>query len=193
MIKHSIPALTLLMLGLATPVMAQADSLSLPSGANIAVQVIDTVILDDAEPRKADVLLKPTASDTGDYDLPSHCLITADARLDGERVRLTAKTLTCIEASGDDSEIFTGELSASAVDLDGNGGVEACSDTTGGGNQCQSAELTPEHPFQLRLGRELSLEPQANPSAQINERRRQANGEGIANPIPSERPDPDDQ
>ena len=191
MIKSTRSTLALFAVAMSLPLAAQAGSLSLPAGASVAVEVIDTTSLDINSTSQADVLLKPTAAASGEYDLPNHCLITADARLDGERIRLSASTLTCIEANADDSEIFSGELSAIAEDLDGNIGVSAC--VEGSGSDCQRAELVPGEAFQLRLRGELALKAQENPSAQINERRRQANGEGVANPVPGERPDPDAQ
>nr|WP_163503576.1 hypothetical protein [Halomonas socia] len=191
MIKSTRSTLALFAVAMSLPLAAQAGSLSLPAGASVAVEVIDTTSLDINSTSQADVLLKPTAAASGEYDLPNHCLITADARLDGERIRLSASTLTCIEANADDSEIFSGELSAIAEDLDGNIGVSAC--VEGSGSDCQRAELVPGEAFQLRLRGELALKAQENPSAQINERRRQTNGEGVANPVPGERPDPDAQ
>ena len=191
MIKSTRATLALFAVAMSLPLAAQAGTLSLPAGASVAVEVIDTTSLDVNNTSQSDVLLKPTAAASGEYDLPNHCLITADARLDGERIRLSASTLTCIEASADDSEIFSGDLSATAEDLDGNIGVPAC--VEGSGSDCQRAELVPGEAFQLRLRGELALEAQENPSAQINERRRQANGEGVANPVPGERPDPDAQ
>lgn len=191
MTKSTLSVLTLFTIAMGLPLAAQADTLALPADATVTVEVIDTTTLDADSPSQADVLLKPANGANSEYDLPSHCLITADARLNGERIRLSTKSLTCIEASADDSEIFSGELSAAAYDLEGNFGVSAC--INGAGNNCQRAELAPGQAFQLRLERELSLMAQENPSAQINERRRQADGQGIANPIPAERPDPDDQ
>ncbi|APX92797.1 hypothetical protein BWR19_07560 [Halomonas sp. 1513] len=191
MIKSTRATLALFTVAMSLPLAAQAGSLSLPAGASVAVEVVDTFTLTPDSDSQADVLLKPTAAASGEYDLPNHCLITADARLAGERIRFSASTLTCIEADADDSAIFSGELSASAEDLDGNTGVAACVD--GSGSDCQRVELVPGETFQLRLRHELALEAQENPSAQINERRRQANGEGVANPVPAERPDPDAQ
>lgn len=191
MIKPMRSALTLFAVAMSMPLAAQAGTLSLPAGASVAVEVVDTFTMTPGSGSQADVLLKPTAAASGEYDLPNHCLITADARLDGERIRFSASTLTCIEANADDSAIFSGELSASAEDLDGNTGVPAC--VEGSGRECQRVELEPGEAFQLRLRDALALEAQENPSAQINERRRQANGQGVANPLPAERPDPDAQ
>ena len=52
--------------------------------------------------------------------------------------------------------------------------------------------LEPSEGFLLQFAEALAIEPQDNPSARINEQRRQAEGTGVANPIPAERPDPDD-
>lgn len=191
MTKSTLSALTLFTIAMGLPLAVQADTLELPADAIVMAEVIDTTTLDVDSLSQSDVLLKPANGTNSEYGLPSHCLITADARLNGERIRLSTKSLTCIEASADDSEIFSGELSAAAYDLDGNFGVPACVD--GSGRECQRAELVPGQSFQLHLEHELSLMAQENPSAQINERRRQANGEGVANPLPAERPDPEDQ
>ncbi|QJQ96959.1 hypothetical protein HIO72_01410 [Halomonas sp. PA5] len=176
----------MLPLVLSLSALAHGDTLELPSGARIDVQVIDAVTLDSASPTQEDLLLKPAMSGNADYALPDHCLITADARLSGDRLRISTHHLTCIEAQGDHSEIYSGEISATAQESDGSVGVVACNNGV-----CERAELTPNHVFQLELASRLSLDPQENPSAEINERRRNANGTGTANPIPAERPDPD--
>lgn len=180
---------TLLMVGLTLPQAAMSDTLRLPEDASFAVHVIDEAHLTRDTPTLSDLILQPVASQQADYHLPEHCLITADAQLEGERVRISAKTLTCIDTHGADSEIFSGKLSASAMESDGSYAVDACIEKLG--SECERAELQPSHIFQLRLGRALALDPQDNPAARINEQRRQAEGEGIANPIPNERPDPD--
>ncbi|GGX90904.1 hypothetical protein GCM10007160_17960 [Litchfieldella qijiaojingensis] len=180
---------SLLLVGLTLPMTAMSDTLRLPEDAAFEVRVIDDALLTQETPTLSDLLLQPVTSEHARYQLPSHCLITADARLEGERVRISAKTLTCIDTQGADSEIFSGELSAAGMESDGSYAVDACIDKVDDG--CERAELRPSHVFQLRLGRELALEPKDNPAARINEQRRQAQGEGVANPIPGERPDPD--
>ncbi|MBF8221737.1 hypothetical protein [Halomonas sp. 328] len=158
----------LLSAGLSAEV-AQADTLYLPDEAVIEVAVIESVGFSADAPRYSDMLLRPVADAAGDYALPSHCLITADGLLDGDRLRVSARTLTCIATQGSESEIFSGELSASAYDDDGRFGLNACVDA-----QCSEARLEPSRAFTLQLGGELTLEPQDNPSARINEQRRQA-------------------
>ncbi|AMD00283.1 hypothetical protein [Halomonas chromatireducens] len=166
------------------PFVASAATLTLPADASVAVHVIDELTLDDETPRQDDILLSPAGGDSpASHALPEYCVLVGNARLDGERVRITAQALTCIEAKGEESEIFSGEISAAAYEMDGSYGVDACDD-----GRC---ELTPEHVFQLKLASALDIEQQDNPAARINEQRRQAEGAGIANPIPAGRPDPD--
>ncbi|PMR76913.1 hypothetical protein [Billgrantia endophytica] len=170
---------------LALPSAAFAATLSLPADASVAVQVIDDLTLDADRSRHDDILLRPVSHATdASHELPEYCVLVGDARLDGERVRITTKALTCVETDGDDSEIFSGEVSAAAYDADGSYGVAACD-----GGRC---ELTSDHVFHLQFASALEIEEQDNPAARINEQRRQADGTGIANPIPAERPDPDE-
>ncbi|TFH88106.1 hypothetical protein EQG41_04165 [Billgrantia azerbaijanica] len=182
------PTALLAALGLlALPATTVADTLELPADAQVAVTVIDRLTLDPEQARRDDILLHPVSGyDAATHELPEYCVLVGDARLDGERIRITTEALTCIEAEGGDSEIYTGELSAAAYESDGSYGVAAACD----GERC---ELTPDTPFLLQLASPLALEEQANPSAEINRQRRQAEGEGVANPLPAERPDPDDQ
>ncbi len=173
----------LLLAALFTPSLALAATLELPAEARLEVQVIDSLILDQDESRHDDILLRPVANGQGSYQLPSHCVMVGDARLEGERVRITTKSVTCIATEGSDSEIYSGEISAAAYGADGNFGIPACE-----GGRC---EVTPEQTFELRLASELAIEEQENLSERINLQRRQAEGAGVANPIPAERPDPD--
>lgn len=174
---------TLLLAALMISPLAFGATLELPSDARIEVELIDTLVLDQEEPRRDNILLRPVADGRGTHQLPDHCVMTGDARLEGERLRVTTSSVTCIATDGGDSDIFSGEMSAAAYETDGSYGLDACQ-----GGRC---ELTPAHGFELRLASDLVIEEQENPSAQINERRRQANGGGVANPIPSERPDPE--
>ncbi|WP_458527302.1 hypothetical protein [Onishia taeanensis] len=163
----------LLAIGLIVPHLAMSDTLRLPSESRIAVQVIDTLMLDTATPSRANVLLKPVVDQGAMHALPAHCLITADARLVEGRMRLSANTLTCIGVMGDTREIFSDELSAAAYDADGEFGVDAsCIASSDQG--CQRAELRPEHAFHLKLGKALAIEAQDNPSQRLNEQRRRA-------------------
>ncbi|WP_146742448.1 hypothetical protein [Onishia taeanensis] len=176
----------LLAAGLTLPNLAMGDTLRLPSEARINVQVIDTLSLDQATPSRANVLLKPavvresvdspTAADgqEASHELPSHCLITADARLVEGRIRLSANTLTCIGMMGDAREIYSGEFSAAAREANGDFGVDATC-TASNEQGCQSAELRPAHAFQLELGQALVIEAQDNPSLRLNEQRLHSN------------------
>ncbi|MGJ7457574.1 hypothetical protein ACR80S_06065 [Halomonas sp. MA07-2] len=173
----------LLLAALFTPSLALAATLELPAEARLEVQVIDSLILDQDAPRLDDILLRPVVNGQGSHELPSHCIMVGDALIEGERVRITVKSVTCIATDGGDSEIYSGEMSAAAFGADDSFGIAACE-----GPRC---EITPEHTFELRLASELSIEEQENLSERINIQRRQADGAGVANPIPAERPDPD--
>ncbi|SDJ40716.1 hypothetical protein [Billgrantia gudaonensis] len=186
MIKTPNSLLTTVGLGLLVlPTAVLADTLTLPADARVAVAVVDSITLDDAEGQRNDILLRPVGGHSAaNHALPEHCVLVGNARLDDERIRITTHALTCIEAQNSDSEIYSGEISAAAYEDDGSYGVLAnCVD-----GRC---ELAPDTPFVLQLSDALSLEQQPNPSAEINEQRRQADGEGVANPIPSEAPAPD--
>jgi len=172
----------LLLAALLSPSLAMAATLELPADARLEVQVIDSITLDQDTPRLDDILLRPAANGQGTHELPSHCIMVGDARLEGERVRITTKSVTCIATDGGDSEIYSGEMSAAAFGADDSFGIAACE-----GARC---EITPEDTFQLRLASDLSIEEQENQSERINIQRRQAEGAGVANPIPAERPDP---
>ena len=173
----------LLLAALFTPSLALAATLELPSDARLEVQVIESFTLDREASRRDDILLRPVANGQGTHELPSHCVMVGDARLDGERVRITTNSVTCIATDGGDSEIFSGELSAAAYEADGSFGIAACEE-----GRC---EISPAHTFELRLASELAIEEQENPAERINIQRREAEGAGVANPIPAERPDPD--
>ncbi|MDR9439939.1 MAG: hypothetical protein RI841_10685 [Halomonas sp.] len=169
---------------LAMPTLAMSDTLELPADATVDAQVIDVLTLSPQAPEHDDLIIHPVAGGDASHALPEYCVLIGDARLDGERIRLTTQSLTCIETDGSESEIYSGEISAAAYDTDGAFGIAACQD----GN----CRLTPEQTFQLRLASDLAIEQQDNPAAKINEQRRQADGAGVANPIPADAPDPDD-
>ena len=184
MIKNPTAMLTAAGLALLTlPATAAAATLTLPADARVAVQVIDTLTLDADSDRRDDILMRPVSDyPEATHQLPEYCVLVGNARLDGERLRITTTSLTCIEAEGGDSEIYSGEISAAAYEADGSYGVAAC--------EAGRCELTPAHAFQLQLASELVIEEQENPAEQINIQRRQADGTGVANPLPAERPEP---
>lgn len=180
-----------LLAGLAMPALAAETTLNLPAEARIDVQVIDRTTLDQNTPRKSDLLLRPVALDTtsATHRLPEYCLITADAQLDGERVSMNTQAVTCIEPEGDTRTIYSGELSAAGFDDDGGYGLGVCEAQREG--DCSRAVLTPSYVFQLDIASDTVIPALENPSEEINRQRRRANGEGIANPIPAQQPDPD--
>ncbi|WP_048307218.1 hypothetical protein [Halomonas sp. PR-M31] len=177
--------------GCAVPVFAAEAALDLPTDTRIDVQVIDRITLDDSQEEMTDVLLRPVTrgENASTQPLPHYCLITASARLNDRRVRLTTESVTCIDAEDDSPAIYSGELSAAAFENDGNFGLDTCTNEQDG--RCTKAIIEPEHHFQLNVGEGTHITAQENPSAELNRQRRQADGEGIANPIPSDRPDPD--
>lgn len=127
---------TLLLATLLAPSLVLAATLELPADANLEVQVIDTLVLDQETPRRDDILLRPAANGQGTHQLPDHCVMVGDARLEGDRVRITTSSVTCIATDGGDSEIYSGEMSAAGYGADGSFGIPACQD-----GRC---ELTPE-------------------------------------------------
>ncbi|MFQ3788253.1 hypothetical protein [Halomonas sp. A29] len=166
------------------PLHASAGTLDVPKDAVIAAQVIDDLVLEGESGRRDDILLRPVSGlDDATHELPEYCVVVGDARQDGDRLRIAAKALTCIETDGGDSDIYSGDISAAAYELDGSYGLAVCD-----AGRC---ELPSDHVFHLKLASRLEIEEQDNPSARINEQRRQADGAGVANPIPAERPDPD--
>ncbi|GEK72237.1 MULTISPECIES: hypothetical protein [Halomonas] len=166
------PTILLMATALTLPSLAMGDTLSLPADARVAMALVDDLTLDAETPRLDDVVMHPVHSERGSHRLPDYCVVTGDARRNGERVRLTASALTCIETAGADSAIYSGELTAGAYDADGDFGLAACQ-----GDRCR---LTPDDVFVLTLTRPLSLEQQANPSAEINARRRQHDADEAA-------------
>ncbi|MCA1768748.1 MAG: hypothetical protein LC652_01950 [Halomonas sp.] len=146
----------LLLAALFTPSLALAATLELPTDTRLDVQLIDSLLLNDNESRRDDILIRPAASAQGSLELPSHCVMVGDALIDGERVRITTKSVTCIATQGSDSEIYSGEISAAAYDADGSFGLAACE-----GSRC---EITPEQIFELRLASDLIIEEQENTS-----------------------------
>lgn len=180
-----------LLAGLASPVLAAPAALDLPAEARIDVEVIDSITLDRQTASRSNVLLRPVhANDSSaTHRLPDYCLITANARLETRRVQLSTRTVTCIESEDEARAIYSGELSATAVGRDGELGLAVCAAQRD--NQCMRAELAPGQVFQLSIGRDTRITALENPSEQINQQRRRADGEGVANPVPSNRPDPD--
>lgn len=166
----------ILLAGLAIPALAQT-TLSLPAEARVDVQVIDSVTLDQNTPELANVLLRPVAriGSSATHRLPDYCLITADARLVDQGMRLSTNTVTCIEAEGDNRAIFSGELSAAAFERDGGFGLDVCTERRDG--RCTSATLEPSHAFQLSIGRDTEIAELDNPAEEINEQRRNADSE----------------
>lgn len=166
----------ILLAGLATPALAQT-TLSLPAKARVDVQAIDSVTLDRNTPELANVLLRPVEREgsSATHRLPDYCLITADAQLDNQDMRLSTSTVTCIEAEGDNRAIFSGELAAAAFERDGSLGLDVCTASRDG--QCMSATLEPSHVFQLSIGRDTEIEALDNPAENINEQRRNVDSE----------------
>lgn len=183
-IPDAIRSVSGLVLFLLLPLHASANTLSVPGNAVVAFQVIDDLVLEGESERRDDILLRPVSGfENTTHELPEYCVVVGDARQDGDRLRVTAKALTCVETEGGDSDIYNGEISAAAYEMDGSYGLAVCD-----AGRCA---LPSDHVFHLKLASGLEIEEQDNPSARINEQRRQADGAGVANPIPAERPDPD--
>lgn len=175
----------LLAAALMMPALAMSDTLELPADAILDAQLLTELTLSAQDAERSDLIILPVAEGEASHTLPEYCVLIGDARLSDDRIRLTADSLTCIETDGSESAIYSGEISAAAYETDGSYGIAACQN-----GECR---LRPEQTFQLHLASELSIEQQQNPAAEINEQRRQAEGDGVANPIPAEAPDPDNE
>ncbi|HAA45817.1 MAG: hypothetical protein XD36_1027 [Halomonas sp. 54_146] len=165
-----------------TSLYAAEATLSLPSKATVGVEVIETLTFESNQTRLSDILLHPTQSADASHSLPEYCVIIGNAQLVDERIRVTTHEATCIETHAADSNIFTGAFSASAYAEDGLYGI-AC--------ETSPCTLSPGQTFLLTLDEAVDIEELDNPSAELNQQRRQANGEGVANPIPRDQATPD--
>lgn len=181
-IKTPLLASSLLSALLVAPLSASAATLSLPDAATVGVEVVDAISFTDGQSRQEGILLRPADISQASHTLPEYCVIVGDAQRDDARVRITTHDVTCIETDEADSSIFSGEIDAAVYGDDGQYGV-SCNDA--------SCELASGHAFTLTLNAPLEITERDNPSARINETRRQTDGEGVANPIPADRPDPD--
>ncbi|MDQ7731090.1 hypothetical protein QT231_00145 [Halomonas sp. SpR1] len=169
----------------ATPFLAVASeaTLSLPNEATVGVEVVEELAFESNQTRLNDILLHPTQAASASHSLPEYCVIIGSAHLVDERIRVTTQEATCIETHDADSNIFTGEFSASAYDKEGQYGI-ACEGT--------ACSLSPGQAFLLTLDQPVEIKEQDNPSAELNEQRRQVDGEGIGNPVPREESVPDE-
>lgn len=166
---------------LATPLYAADSTLTLPSGASVGVEVVEDHHFSEAQPRLNNMLLHPIQTESATHELPEYCVLVANAQVSNERIRITTQDATCIETHDAESTIFSGAFKASAYAEDSQYGLPCP------GGACT---LVPGDAFVLTLDESISITAQDNPSAEINAMRRQANGEGVANPIPAERPEP---
>lgn len=161
--------LTLLTALLALPALSQAQgqpgTLTLPADASVEMAVITPLTLDKSTPRASNIIIHPVSKGSGSHTLPDYCVITGDAQIDDGRLRVTSEKMTCIEAEGGNSAIYSGELVAGAYDGDGNFSLPVCN-----GGSCK---LTPDDSFLLILNDAVAIEQQSNPSAEINAQRRQ--------------------
>ncbi|GGC83451.1 hypothetical protein [Vreelandella lutescens] len=165
-----------------SPLHAEESTLKLPSGAKVGVEVVEALSFDSNQTRYTDILLHPKQANGTTHSLPEYCLLVANAQLNGDRIRITTQDATCIETHDSESAIYSGDFAASAYAEDGQYGL-AC--------DSGACSLEPGQTFILALEESIHIEAQGNPSAEINATRRQADGDGVANPIPGERPDPD--
>ncbi|WP_404475043.1 hypothetical protein LG301_08355 [Vreelandella venusta] len=172
---------TLIGSALAAPLQAADNSLTLPGGASIGVEVVESLHLSEEQSRIADILLHPAPADSTTHELPEYCVLVANAQLSGNRIRMTTQDATCIETDEAESAIYSGAFKASAYSDDGQYGL-AC--------DSGACTLSPGDSFVLTLDESVDISAQDNPSAEINAARRETNGEGVANPTPGDRPSP---
>ncbi len=168
----------------ATPVYAAAAgaTLSLPYEATVGVEVVEELTFESNRARLNNILLHPAQAAGASHSLPEYCVMVGNAQLVDGRIRVTTQETTCIETHDADSDIFTGEFSASAYAEDGQYGI-ACE-----GTPCS---LSPGKTFLLTLDQRVEIQELDNPSEELNQQRQQANGEGVANPVPREEAVPD--
>ncbi|WP_051234221.1 hypothetical protein [Halomonas halocynthiae] len=161
--------LTLLAVLLTLPSLGNAQAnpnvLSLPLGASVEMALISPLALSAETSHASNIIMHPVNQGIGSHNLPNYCVLTGDAQRDDDRVIITAKQMTCIEATGADSAIFSGKLSAAAYDADNTFGLPVCQDS--------GCTLTPTDSFILTFNDAISIEQQRNPSAEINAMRRQ--------------------
>lgn len=166
----------------AMPLLADESTLTLPNEATVGVEVVEELTFTSGQARLDDILLHPIQAAGASHSLPEYCVIIGTAQLNNDRIRITTQNATCIETNDANSNIFSGDFVASAYAEDGQYAI-ACD-----GSPCT---LSPGQPFLLTLDEAVEIEELDNPSAELNQRRQQANGEGVANPIPREQPNPD--
>lgn len=166
---------------LTTPLYAADAALTLPSGASVGVEVVEDHHFNDGSSRLNNILLHPIEVESATHALPEYCVLVANAQVSSNRIRMTTQDATCIETHGAESAIYSGAFSASAYAQDSQYGLPCH------GGTCT---LSPGDSFLLTLDENVDISAQDNPSAEINAQRRQANGDGVANPIPAERPAP---
>ncbi len=168
----------------ATPLYAADDgaTLSLPTEATVGVEVVEELTFSSNEDRLSDILLHPTQAADASHSLPEYCVLIGNAHFVDGRIRITTEEATCIETHEADSDIFTGEFSARAYSEEGQYGI-ACED--------DPCTLAPGQTFLLTLDEAVDIEELDNPSAELNEQRRQVDGDGVANPVPREEAVPD--
>jgi len=111
----------------ATPLLATAAeaTLSLPNEATVGVEVVEELAFESNQARLNDILLHPTPVTDASHSLPEYCVIVGSAQMVDGRIRVTTQEATCIETHDADSDIFTGEFSASAYGEEGQYGI-AC-------------------------------------------------------------------
>jgi len=149
---------------MASPLLAADATLVLPDRATVGVEFTENVIIAEGEDRKDNILLRPNHDVEASHQLPEYCVIIGDAMRSGDRVRITAHDVTCIEAEDADSAIFSDEMDGGVYDTDGQYGL-ACEDST--------CTFLPNEGFMLTLNETLEIDAQDNPSAEINAQRRQ--------------------
>lgn len=163
-------------------VAAAPSSLELPDQATVGLRLVSPVALSPAKPEHQGVIMTPSANRDASQTLPKHCVIVGDAQLNGSRVRVSTTAITCIETDQADSAIFTGEIDAAVYGSDGAYGLEC---------QPSGCTLGTDTDFIMALDAPVQIQAQANPSAELNRQRREAEPRGGINPITGDRPTPD--
>jgi len=155
----------LLPLMASSSLLAADAKLTFPERATVGVEFIENVTFADSESPYTNILLRPNHEAASSHQLPEYCVIIGDALRSGDRVRITAHDVTCIEADNLERAIFSGEIDAGVYDTDGQYGLR-CENT--------DCAFVQEHNFTLTLNESLEIEAQNNPSAELNAQRRQS-------------------
>ena len=154
------------LLGACLPAFAETSSAQgyqLPTDTVLKVQVVLDKTIRKGE-RISHLQLKPTGSETGAH-LPEHCMMSADAEINGKSLQLNVTKALCVEPNG---HIFNGELNAYGINRTGKAGIEGlCTDSA-----CNQVMLQSGVDYRLKVSEGTVIGLVVNQAEQINIQRR---------------------